>query len=736
MKKHFFLVAFILLYGIMQAQNNLNGVIIDQKNKKPIPGVTIYIENSNAGTVSDMNGQFALKNIPNKTCTLTVAFTGYITQKIIINVENRNQFRKIFLHEQVLELEEVIISTPFNKLQSENVVKVDHKNLTHMKKRGSLNLMDAVSQVAGVSAINTGFGITKPVIRGLSANRVVVYNQGMQVENFQSGEKHGLGINESGIESVEVIKGPASLLYGSDAIGGVLYLIPEKFATSGEIKTNLRTQYDTSTSGINTSLGAKTSRNKWQFLARGALGSHADYKVPNGMRLTNSRFNDKDIKTGVGFTSNSFSSEIRYNYNNSLNGIPHDIEPDEQDTSHKIHELHQNIKNQVITNKTKWNIQNSKLVTNVGYTHHKRILQEEDIQKIGMNLKTLTYDAKWYFPKWNDLEVIAGAQGLFQTNTNFGVGRFLPDASVNNLGFFTNVRYQYKNWAFQTGARYDIRNINTEDIGEIGQNNYRVGFDKDLESFTGSFGFKSALTDRFTFRLNTAKGFRSPNLAELASKGVHEGRIEIGNSDLKNESNWQSDLSIEYSNTHIEFFGNIFHNSINNYIYIAPTETTQNEFEVYQYQQDNAALYGGEVGLHLHPHPLDWLHIESSYEMVIGQREDKSYLPLIPANQWKNKIRFSKENETKLIKYYYFNIAVNHTFKAEKIDEYENSQNAYTLFNPGLGGTVMFGEMNLDVNVSIHNLLNKEYISHLSVLREHGVPNSGRNIIFSINLDI
>ncbi len=191
---------------------------------------------------------------------------------------------------------------------------------------------------------------------------------------------------------------------------------------------------------------------------------------------------------------------------------------------------------------------------------------------------------------------------------------------------------------------------------------------------------------------------------------------------------------MEYAHTHIEFFANAFINSIANYIFLAPTGEVQNDYIVYQYEQDNAQLYGGEIGLHLHPHPFDWLHFDSSYEMVIGQRNHDTYLPLIPANQWKNQLRLTNDTKHHSLEKYYFNLGINHTFKADKISEFETSKPAYTLLNMGLGADFKFQKINLNTTISAHNLLNKEYISHLSVLREHNIPNMGRNILLSINL--
>ena len=150
--------------------------------------------------------------------------------------------------------------------------------------------------------------MVSPVIRGLSSNRVLVYTQGIRLENQQFGDEHGLGVGDAGIESVEVIKGPASLLYGSDAMGGVLYLNPEKFALSGETKGDVNFDYYSNTSGYNVNAGIKTSWKRLKFLARGSMTSHSDYKTGDNQRVTNSRFSEKDFKSGLAYQVSNFKN--------------------------------------------------------------------------------------------------------------------------------------------------------------------------------------------------------------------------------------------------------------------------------------------------------------------------------------------------------------------------------------------------------------------------------------------
>jgi iron complex outermembrane receptor protein len=237
--------------------------------------------------------------------------------------------------------------------------------------------------------------------------------------------------------------------------------------------------------------------------------------------------------------------------------------------------------------------------------------------------------------------------------------------------------------------------------------------------------------------LNLASGFRAPNLAELTSNGVHEGtnRYEIGSPNLKTEQNLQTDLNLEYKTDHLEFFANAFYNHINHYIYASPTGAVIADKAVFAYIQNNANLYGGEIGLHFHPHPLDWLHYESSFETVTGKKQNGDYLPLIPANNWNNSLR----TEFKIKDWLHDGFAtlnVSTTLNQKKVSGFETHTNGYTLVNLGFGGTIKWGKTAFDINLNANNLFDKKHTAHLSRLKIDGIPNMGRNLVLGLNFNL
>lgn len=744
------------------AQNSISGKVIDSQNN-PLIGVEIYAAEIHKGTVTDIDGNYTLNNLPNGKVKITFSYLGYQTLHKSIEFKSKNHVFNLTLQESVFKIDEVIISTPFNKLQSENVMKVERLTATSLRKSGAPTLISGLENVAGVSQISTGTSIGKPVIRGLSGNRVLVYAQGVRLENQQFGGEHGLGLNDEGIESAEVIKGPASLLYGSDALGGVLYLNPERFALSNSQQSSFSQKYFTNTSGSNSSIGYKTSSDAWKFLARVSRNYHADYTTPNNERVTNTRFRENDFKIGLGYNSAKYSNELRYNLNQSKLGITEGIGDQNKHTFPL--EPFQKIDNHIVSLHNHFYFKNSKLDIDLGYIyndrnefeehhdehgdddddhddhddHDEEEHHEEEEPALRMKLKTFNYNVKYHLPNTDGIDRIIGIQGMHQTNKNFGEEILIPDANIKDFGIFYTLNKQWKTSSIQGGLRLDTRSLHTEKHLVQHEDEVHVfnPISKDYLSLTASLGYKFNLLNNITTRVNLASGFRAPNLAELASNGVHHGtnRFEVGNANLETEKNLQLDVSLEYKTDHFELFGNGFYNKLNDYIYLSPTGEVEDGAPVFNYIQNNAKLFGGEFGFHLHPHPVDWLHIESSFETVIGKQHNGNNLPLIPANTFKNTLR----TEFSIADWFtngYSNITVTTTMAQNNNSQFETPTDGYNLVNFGFGGDVILKSLKFSTSLSITNVFDTKYIHHLSRLKSDGILNAGRNIVLGVNFKI
>ncbi|MDW5288353.1 TonB-dependent receptor [Formosa sp. PL04] len=735
----FLIILLCFVASPVVAQNIIQGRVVEDATEQPIPYIDVYFPQLEKGAISDEDGNFIIKNLPKGTYKLVYSSLGYETSSINITLPYKEQLT-ITLKTSAVEMDEIIISTPFHKLQRDNVMMVERAKISDLKANGAVTLAQGISEIPGVESITTGMSIGKPVIRGLSSNRVLVYTQGVRLENQQFGDEHGLGINDAGIESVEVIKGPASLLYGSDALGGVLYLNPERFANQDETHGDFAVTYYGNTQGIGSNIGFKTSGDGFKFLVRGSISEHSDYDTKD-YRVTNTRFKEKDFKAGFGYQNTNFKTEFRYNLNDSKLGIPEEIGV--QSTNKTPLLPYQQITNHILSSKSNIFFDNSSLDVTFGYIYNDRKEfeeahdhddhdhdddhddhddddhdEDEDLDPaLQMKLKTFNYDVKYNLPSYGKFETIVGVQGMNQVNTNYGEETLIPDATTIDIGLLATSHIHFEKIDVQIGARYDNRKINTE-----------TDLNKDFNSFNGAAGLKTDIAKNTSLRLNLASGFRAPNLAELTSYGSHEGtnRFEIGDPNLKNEQNFQADLAIEYKNKHIEVFANGFYNNINNYIYLTPDGEIINDVPVYLYVQDDAALYGGEFGFHIHPHPIHWLHIESSFETVTGKQDNGDYLPLIPANNFKNTIRV--EFDKSWIKKGYAFVKLSSTLAQNNVSEFEIYTDGYNLFSAGIGGDFKVFKNTLNVSLTGNNLTNKKYISHLSRLKYDGIYNMGRDV--------
>jgi len=736
MKKLINGLLFLVITNSIYGQHTIKGSISDLDSQMPLIFANIYLPNLEKGAISDENGSFTITNIPKGTHKITYSIIGYETMATTINIP-LSQDLNIHLKSSVIEMEAVILSTPFHKLQRDNVMKVEQRSIKDLNAYGSATLSEGITAIAGVESVSTGLSIGKPVIRGLSSNRVLVYTQGIRLENQQFGDEHGLGVNATGIESVEVIKGPASLLYGSDALGGVLYLNPEKFAKQNSSAGDVNYKYFTNTQGQSTHAGFKSSSDTFNFIFRGSIAEHADYKTKHN-RVTNTRFKEQDFKAAIGYHSTSFKTAFRYNVNASQLGIPEGIE--EQSTSKTPLLPNQNLTNHIFSSKSTLFLDASSLEFNFGYTynhrkefeeeHHEDEHLEEEHQEeehleeaaLQMKLKTHNYDIKYNLPKLGKFETIVGIQGMHQTNINFGEEQLIPDATTNDFGALATSHIHFEKIDLQLGARFDHRNIDVQ-----------KGIDKSYNSFNSAIGIKTYLFENIVSRINIASGFRAPNLAELTSYGTHEGtnRFEIGNKNLSNEQNLQFDVALEFKNEHLEIFANAFYNGIDNYIFLSPNGDIMESTPVYLYLQSKAKLYGGEFGIHIHPHPIDWLHVESSFETVTGKQDNGEYLPLIPAKKLSNTLRIKFEN--KWLKNAYSFTTLSHTFKKNNINTFETTTDNYTLLSAGFGGELRVFKKVLNISVSGNNLLDTMYINHLSRLKADKISNMGRNITIGMS---
>jgi len=725
------IVIFQFALIIANAQT-FKGTILDKIDKQPIPFVDIYFPELKTGTTTDDNGIFIIEHFDQKNIHIQISYIGYETIDEILNIDTIHQ-KIFFLEESHYNLEEVIVSTPTGKLQRESVVSVAHLKMKKLQQSSPITLAETISNIPGVAQNTTGSGIGKPIIRGLSGNRIVTYAQGIRIENQQWGDEHGLGVGEIGIESVEVIKGPASLLYGSDALGGVLYFIDERYAKHNTYELFGQAKLLSNSLGSINDVGFKIHKGKIKFNLFGSYSTQADYQIPSLERVFNTRFNEKNIKSSFGINQANWISNIRYSYLQNNFGIT------EENTSSNLRERDfilpfQTIDNHNVSFENSFSIKDSKLKTTLGYTSNYRREFEDDRhqQALGMYLNTATYNVKWNSGTFKDhFNFILGTQGMLQTNKNNGEEVLIPDATTKDIGVFGLVNMEFDKLQLQTGIRIDNRIIDAKATQQI--NSFTESFQG--ISFSGGAVYKQQKTK---FRANISSGFRAPNTSELLSNGVHEGtnRFERGNENLTNEHATQLDFSFDFKSEHFQFSINPFYNYIKNYIFLSPTSMVVDDNPVYEYLQKDAFLYGGELGIHYHPHQLHWLHLESNLSTVFAEDTRKNALPLIPQTKQNTTVRatFSSSQKKISIK----NVYLQHVykFKQDRIGAFETLSKGYNLVNIGANIRIKTKANPIEISTGFKNLFNTKYIDHLSRFKKLDIPNQGINYYVNLKIKI
>lgn len=724
----------------------LSGSVVEKSTGMTLPGVSVFIPELNRGAVTDMRGEFAFSSLPQTDLTFQLSFMGFKTIITTIDLAVVKEPLYIQMEETTGTLDEVVVSGAYIMSRENSPIVIEKISREQVLKMPAPSLMSTLSKLPGVNQVSLGPGISKPVIRGLSFSRVLSVYQGARFENQQWGADHGLGLNETGISGVEIIKGPASIIYGSGAMAGVIHLVEDRDATIGDIEGDINLRAYTNTLGVRGEAGIKGAlQNGMTWNVRGAMESHADYQTGDGETIGNSRFGTQNVKGGLGWQREWGGTKIRYSYLNQDLGLIDETDPMSLTTDRNDRHLQlpfQQVQDHFINSETDLFLGEDKLKLTVGYHWNIReeIESSQDEVDLGLRQGNFIYDLKYYKSLSPDLELITGVQGFYLRNENMEDSNdiLIPDATKDDRSVYGLINLTKPKWIVQGGLRYDYRKVVANASKEHLINNGFVlpgdPVDRQLtetfEGVTASGGATFKPVENWRIRLNVASGFRAPDLAELFSNGPHPGtsRFEAGDISFQREQNIQGDLGIRYRNPNFSLSVEGFYNRVANYLYIGPTDEIRDDLTVWRYEQDDARLYGGESLLEIHPGPFKWLSGSLAYSMVIGRRDsDGTFLPYVPAFRWDQGINFKFPDWGSFQEPY---LGVNGTWFMDqyRVAPLEEPTPGYCLMGLNAGGSLAIGGQKIDAYLNVANLLNRSYLEHLSLYRPFGVHQLGRNI--------
>lgn len=771
----------------------LNGRVLDTENNV-LAGASVVLLPGNHGTTSDENGYFVFKNLEKGKYTLMVSFIGFKTFEETLVLAN-DQKKEVVLTAAPLDLQEVLVRDNYadvKKREESLNVEVVHNDFLEQNRGGSL--MQSLERLPGVTTIDIGSGQSKPVIRGLSFNRVVVVENSIKHEAQQWGADHGLEIDQYAVNNVEVIKGPASLMYGSDAIGGVIDMknrtVPVNNTWGGTLDLTGKTNNDLL--GVSMNL---FGRKKWFYAdVRGTYIDYADYKVPTDSvdiysyraalynnNLRNTAGYEKNLHVQLGVVTSRFQNRLYVSTVNSKSGFfanAHGLEPRSVDTelhdksSRDINYPYQKVNHFKLINTSEYQWLDAKLELDLGFQRNFRQEWSEYVSHgympavfpdtmdfngdLEREFDKHVYSGNMKFSKQlpGQTQLVAGVSSEFQENRIDGRGFIIPAYEQLRMGGFAFAKHRFSEKSLlQLGLRFDYGNIDVseyydwftspvENDGETTQEYLQRAEDlhRSFSSFSWSVGY-NFMPESWVFKANVGRSFRMPIAKELAANGVnyHRFSYEVGNASLSPEVAYQLDLGIEYQTQRFVAGATPFVNYFTNYIYLNPSSDYDrlygNGNQIYYYTESEVLRYGGEIHAHYEVLPQLQLGILGEYvysEQKSGEKKGFT-LPFSPPE---SAIFNVKYHHLKLgaVKNAYVSLDYRVTAAQNDVVPPEEPTDGYQLLNLALGGDLYFGQQKVKLAMQVQNLFDTKYFNHTSYYRLINVPEPGRNFIVNVSI--
>lgn len=762
------------------SQKSLTGKVTDKQTREIITGATVFIPELKTGDITNINGIYKIDKLPGTVVSVQVSFIGY--KSVIEKVDLSNISNLDFdLEQAITEMNEIVVTGTSRATEiTRSPVPITTVGLKDLQQNSSTNIIDAISKLPGVSAVTTGPNISKPFIHGLGYNRVLTLFDGVRMEGQQWGDEHGIEVDENAVDRIEIVKGPASLTYGSDALAGVINLLPASAFHIDTIQGHIETDYQSNNGLFNITAALNGNRNG---IVWGGVVSHKqarDYQNRYDGRVYGTAFNESDFRGFIGLNKPWGYSHLNFTIFNDLQEIPdgsrdsltrkftkqiteadtfRPIVPESELNSYKISVLHQHVGHILIYSSNNFILGKNKLALILGYQQSTRQEfshpQYLNIPGLYLDLKTLTYDIKYSVTGSKGLETTLGLNGMYQKNTNKGTEFVIPDYNLLDIGPFVMIAKTINKLELSAGVRFDTRIYKNDQMftginPETGLNmqvnkpdsvNTGHPFNSFHHAFSGisaSIGATYNLSKKFLIKSNIARGFRAPNVFEISANGVHSGDLifQIGNTNFKPEFSMQEDIGISYRSDHISGDFDVFNNNISNYIF---NQKLQNHagldsvviagFQTFEFHQSRAQLYGWEINVDVHP--FDWLHFENSLSAIYALNKGGNgtkvtsgsrYLPLIPPLHVTSDLRANIKSRMKSISTAFIKVGLEYYARQTRIYSAYNTETptgGYLLFNAGAGAEIKNtrGKVIADVNILVNNIFDVAYQSHLSRLK-------------------
>ena len=660
----------------------LTGKISKKEDHQPLAKATVEIPDLQLRVFSDDSGYYKFKAIPAGTYLVEIQYVGFKTLTRSVHV-NGTTIANFELAEQPIEESSVVVTSVSKASQiNRNPVPVISVNHDYLNNNLNTNIIDAIAKIPGINAQTTGPNVSKPIIRGLGSTRILTLFDGVRQEGQQWGDEHGIEVDQYGVERVEIIKGPASLTYGSDALAGVVNLIPTPAASEGRMIGNILAEYQTNNGlfGGSAMLGATNKGFEW--MGRISHKEATNYQNKIDGRVYNTAFKETDANATFGLHRNwgyshltlslfddlqeiadgsrdsitrKFTKQITENDSSLLNGVYTYYRPivsDAELKSYTISPLHQHVQHYRASLTNNFTIGNSRLAVNLGFQRSVRRefshpeLPYQDVPGLFLQLNTYSYDFKYYLPEMDGWNLTLGTNGMYKDNTvTNGTEFVIPTYHQFDMGPFIMAKKNFGKLDLDAGVRYDSRSFTNSELytkpnpvsgfdtpvngrDTIGADHPFYNYKHNFAGISGSVGLAYNFSEKLSVKANISRGFRAPNIAEISANGVHPGTniYQIGNDQFKPEFSLQEDLGFTFTSKYAAITFSLFNNDLSNYIFNQKLLSVKGGDSVivtnnqtFKFQQGKANLYGGELSVDIHP--VKALHFENTLSMVYGDNK-------------------------------------------------------------------------------------------------------------------
>jgi iron complex outermembrane recepter protein len=743
----------------------LSGHVEDEDTKDKLVGAIVKLDKTNLHIITDYKGDFIFKNLCAGIYDLIITHINCdtIKKQLVINKDYHLDVimphARNTLSEVVLESQKGKSNTGFKKL-------ITTKNLEETK---GLSLAEALSKINGVTMLQTGSTIAKPVIHGMHGNRIITVNNGIRQEGQQWGNEHAPEIDPFIADKLIVIKGVDELKYGSDAIGGVILVETKPLRRTTGINAEINSAYfSNNRQQVVSAIVEQQFKNLPGFTYRlqGTLKKAANATTPS-YRLNNTANQEKNFSLTLGWRKNKFESELFYSqftnkvgiFTGSHIGNITDLQnainsnkPDEVFTgenSFKIKRPNQDVAHKLLKFKASLQKNEHKFNIVLGAQFNNR--KEFDIVRnpnnknpqLDLSINTFTQEINWEQPKKNNFNAVAGLSFMQQQNSYNG-RYFIPNYLAYSFGGFFIENWHSHKWDLQAGLRFDNKSINTT---RLKFNSDTINFDFNFSTLASSFNATFKTNEQLKFNVNVGLASRAPYVNELLSDGIHHGTAtyETGDIKLKTEKSFNFSSGFNYQNSpknfQIDFL--LYANLINDFIFQQPKPSTPvltiaGAFPLIAYNQTNAFLGGLDVvtNYKITKH-LEW-QTKLAY-LYARNTKLKDWLILMPANRINNEFTYNFK-DVKTFSYSYISAEYAYVLKQKNTpseingkQDYKPAPNAYGLLHFNAATTLSVSKTKITIGIGIRNLLNTVYRDYLNSMR-YFTDELGRNI--SVRLKI